>query len=155
MHLDAKYIAAKGLRHPPALVEPPCVSPEVRFTLGDVVRKLREAKGLTIRQFAKEAGVAVGALSNLENDGSNSEQRTIYRVAKALEVTVADLYAFAEPMALSAEQREWIKLLADLPSDRRDLVMQLAQRQRELARTTALHTEQAASPSKTGTRDGS
>lgn len=121
--------------------------------MGDVVRKLREAQGLTIRQFAEKAEIAVGALSLLENNSEKSEQRTVYRVAKALEVTVADLYAYADLISLSAADAEWLKLLHDLEPPRRNLVLESARRALEAQLQEKNAPSQAVTehPSATGT----
>lgn len=100
--------------------------------MGDVVRKLRDRRGWTQADLARAAGVNPGTVGALEKSGSTTDQRTLYRVARALEVSVADLYSYTEPITLSSLQREWLRLLRDLDPERRDLVLQVARRQQEI-----------------------
>jgi transcriptional regulator with XRE-family HTH domain len=125
------------------------------WTLGDVVRKLREARGWRQAEFARRAGIAHTAANRLENSSELSDQRTILRAAKALDLTVADLYALAET-SLTAQQREWLKLLAELNDSRRDVVMNLARMEMDHQLAEEIVQRQVASeaPSKaTGTTD--
>lgn len=78
----------------------------VRWTVGDVVRKLRSDRGLTQRQFAKKAGMAVTSANRLEQESDLSDQRTIRRAADALDVPVSLLYRYAEFTSLFAELNE-------------------------------------------------
>lgn len=78
----------------------------IRWTIGDVVRKLRADRGWTQRQFAEKAGMAVTAANRLEQSSDLSDQRTIRRAADALEVPVSLLYRYAEFTSLFAELNE-------------------------------------------------
>ena len=78
----------------------------IQWTIGDVVRKLRDQKGWKQADLAREAGLDVTVVSRLEKRSELSEQRTIYRVAKALGVSVADLHAYAEPVSMTALDRQ-------------------------------------------------
>lgn len=68
----------------------------LRWTIGDVVRKLRKERGWSQRQFAKAAGMAASAANRLEKTSDLSDQRTIKRAADALELSVSALYRIAE-----------------------------------------------------------
>ena len=138
-----------------ALVEP-CYVPTlcIRYTLGDAVRKLREARGWTIRQCAKEAGVAVGALSLLENHSDKSELRTIQKVARALGTDAPTLMLHAEPVFLTDAQKEWLSLLVDLDERQRQQLTMLARRLKDGQGIELAHeppTEATANPSKAKT----
>lgn len=78
----------------------------VRWTVGDVVRKLRADKGWRQRDFAEHAGMAVSAANRLEQNSDQSDQRTIIRAANALGVPVSLLYRYAEFTTLFAELNE-------------------------------------------------
>lgn len=130
-----------------ALVEPTYVPKlEIRFTLGDVVRKLRDLKGWKIRDAAKEAGVAVGAWGLLENDSDKSEMRTISRAAKALGTDVPTLMSHADPLFVSAEQRDLLTVFSELASARQQFVLTAARREREAQRRGESALDAAASP---------
>ena len=56
-------------------------------TLGEVVRELREARGLTQAQLAEKAQVALSLILTLEVGGqSNPSRQILYRLARALDV---------------------------------------------------------------------
>jgi transcriptional regulator with XRE-family HTH domain len=93
----------------------------VRFTLGDVVRKLRSARGLTLRALAEKARVDYTSAWRLENDSDRSERRTIERIAIALKTNEAELYAW----------RDWLTMLDDLNASRRESVLLFARRERD------------------------
>ena len=123
------------------------------WTIGDVVRKLRGRKGWTQVHLAEAAGVNKATVTLFEANPERADRRTILRVVKALGITEADLYAYAEPVSLSAEQREYLKLLEDLESPRRGIVLALARRELEVQRERSIeaHSIPVADPSKTGT----
>ena len=75
----------------------------VVWTLGDVVRKLRDQRGWTQADLGEQADVHQTVIGRLEKNSDKSERSTIERVARALEVSVADLYAYAEELSLAAE----------------------------------------------------
>ncbi|AJG98823.1 DNA-binding protein [Clostridium beijerinckii] len=56
---------------------------------------LREELGLTVREVAERANVAVGYVSTLENDKENKtnpSKDVMTRIAKALESTVTEIF---------------------------------------------------------------
>lgn len=71
-----------------------------RWTLGDVVRRLREDRGWTREQLAERAGVHRTALGRLERDSDKSDRKTIENVAIALEVKVSEMLDYVDRLAL-------------------------------------------------------
>ena len=64
------------------------------MTIGERVKRWREEKGISAAELARRAGISKGYLSELENDRVNSPRPSadvLYRLATALDVTVADL----------------------------------------------------------------
>ena len=62
--------------------------------IGARIKSIRLERGLTLPQLSEKAGVSIGLLSQLENadDASaNPNLQTLRKIAKALDVTVADL----------------------------------------------------------------
>lgn len=102
---------------------------EVRFTLGDVVRKLREKQQLTLRELAARADVNFTAVGRLENEPHRSEQRTIERVAAALGTSTLELFAAANVVALDSEQHELLSLFRQLDPKRREILLEVARRE--------------------------
>jgi len=65
-------------------------------TVGKYVRQLRRQHGFGIRQLAAAAKVDYSWLSKLERDKYDSpDPRSLYRVARALDIETADLYLAA------------------------------------------------------------
>ena len=59
---------------------------------GERVRLLRNEKGMTLPALAERADLSKGLLSKLENnEDSNPSLTTLYKIAEALGVTVADI----------------------------------------------------------------
>jgi transcriptional regulator with XRE-family HTH domain len=65
--------------------------------VGKEVRRLREAKGWSQAKLAVETGMAVSGISQIENDRRNPNSATLTKLAKALEVGVADLFPLEQP----------------------------------------------------------
>ena len=55
------------------------------------LRAIRERKGVSLRGLKKVSGVAVATLARIEAGGYDPRLSTLRRLAKALEVTVAEL----------------------------------------------------------------
>lgn len=71
-------------------------SPEPDPALGAAIRRLREERGLTRETLAFHAKVTTGSLARIELAQSTPGWDTVRRVAKALEVSLADLGAAVE-----------------------------------------------------------
>lgn len=61
--------------------------------MGDRIRRYRNDRNLNLSQLAAESGVSKGYLWNLENNATKRRPsaETLYAIAKALGVTIADL----------------------------------------------------------------
>ena len=55
------------------------------------LRAIRERKGVSLRGLRKVSGVAVATLARIEAGGYDPRLSTLRRLAKALQVTVAEL----------------------------------------------------------------
>lgn len=55
------------------------------------LRAIREGKGVSLRALKKASGVAVATLARIEAGGYDPRLSTLRRLAKALQVTVAEL----------------------------------------------------------------
>lgn len=60
--------------------------------LGENVKKIRMGKGITQTQLGKNIGVDKSFISNIENGKSNPTLSTITSLAKALEVSINELW---------------------------------------------------------------
>jgi transcriptional regulator with XRE-family HTH domain len=64
---------------------------------GKQVRKLREQKGLGMRQFALQADMEYSQLSKIERGVTNPTISTVYALAESLEVSHQELFDFKFP----------------------------------------------------------
>lgn len=64
--------------------------PEIK--LGENVRRLREARGLSLRAVAERSGFSASFLSQVENDQASPSIASMERVAGALGVTMAEFF---------------------------------------------------------------
>jgi transcriptional regulator with XRE-family HTH domain len=60
--------------------------------LGATIRRLRLAKGLTLRELADRSGVSVGMLSQLERDRANPSLRVLSQVRDGLGASISALF---------------------------------------------------------------
>ena len=63
------------------------------MSVGATIRKLRKAKGMTILELANQVGSDVGNVSRLERGVQGYSQDMLGKIAAALGVDVADLFA--------------------------------------------------------------
>ena len=70
-----------------------------------MVREIREAQGITQRGLAKRAGITQAALFRLESGETDPRLGTLRKLAKALNVTVADLIGEGRPARKRAGRR--------------------------------------------------
>ena len=75
------------------------------LALGTRIRTIRRARGRTLRQLADEAGVTESFLSQVEREVATPSIATVRRVARALDLTIAELFA-EEPTAGRVVRRE-------------------------------------------------
>jgi transcriptional regulator with XRE-family HTH domain len=64
---------------------------DMRALVGDNVRRIRQARGLTQEQFAERSGFSQQYLSTLERGRRNPSIVTIYELASALGVSHLEL----------------------------------------------------------------
>jgi len=93
----------------------------MREEVGRRIRDLRKARGLTQAQVAERAGLNVNYYAGTERAGANLTLDTLERVAKALEVPIADLFNFQseEPRDEGREVIERVRRIVEHgPADR-------------------------------------
>lgn len=71
--------------------------------LGESVRAERRLQGRTTRELARLAGLHASQISRLENGLADAKVSTVVRVARALQVTVAQLIEGTAPPPLEAD----------------------------------------------------
>ena len=67
-------------------------SDAISVDVGNTLREMREARGLSIRALARQSGLSANALSMIERGRSSPSVSTLYKVADALEIPITDLF---------------------------------------------------------------
>ncbi|MAW77983.1 MAG: hypothetical protein CMJ95_11445 [Planctomycetes bacterium] len=75
--------------------------------IGDVIRTLREGKGVTAKDLAERVGLSASQMSRLENGQRRVNSEVLARIARALEVTPSEFFddgdsSTVRPLARSA-----------------------------------------------------
>jgi transcriptional regulator with XRE-family HTH domain len=90
--------------------EEPALDPgrdaDVELELGPRLRSLRTARGLTLRELARRAGVTESFLSQAERGVANPSIASVQRIARGLGLSIADLFAEVEPAGLVVRATE-------------------------------------------------
>lgn len=73
-------------------------------TLGEAIRSLREAQGLTLRSLAEKVGVTPPFLSDLEHDRRKTDR--LDKFAQVLGVTLEELQKF--DTRVSPDLKDWL-----------------------------------------------
>ncbi|HZU19092.1 MAG TPA: helix-turn-helix transcriptional regulator [Candidatus Dormibacteraeota bacterium] len=61
-------------------------------TLGAILRRRRELRGRSLAEVAAGAGISTGYLSEVERGGKDVSTERLLRIARALEVSAAEVY---------------------------------------------------------------
>ena len=79
--------------------------------LGDKIKQIRKAKGLTLREVAQECGLSAGFLSQVERDGAVPSLASLRKLALALETSLYTLLAADDPTSpiISKSDRKTIR----------------------------------------------
>lgn len=71
---------------------------KLTYSLGDEIRHMRKAKGLTLSGLARKTGLSIGYLSQVERDISGLSIKALKQVSDAMGVQVARLFQEMEPV---------------------------------------------------------
>jgi transcriptional regulator with XRE-family HTH domain len=82
------------------------------YHVGKTVRRLREERGLNQAQLAVSVGTGPSAISQIENGKRSPNSETLVKLARALDVEVADLFPKAQaPFPFEDDQRRFLPLI--------------------------------------------
>lgn len=97
--------------------------------VGLIVRKKREAIGLSQNQLAKKANIAQASLNALEAKVNNPRVYTLYQLADALDCSVCELLgeAPADAAILTPRQQLLLDLFAQLNDAGKDFLITQAE----------------------------
>ncbi len=65
---------------------------QLHKVIGDTIRILRKDKDLTLKDMARRTGLSVSLLSQIERAESSASISSLYKIAKALNARVSDLF---------------------------------------------------------------
>lgn len=74
------------------------------MTVGEAIKCFRQSRSLTLAELANQANSHVGNLSRIEREFANPSLDLLYRLAEALEASVAELFQFAEGQHIEESQ---------------------------------------------------
>jgi transcriptional regulator with XRE-family HTH domain len=74
--------------------------------LGPRIRTLRQARRITLRQLAERAGVTESFLSQVEREVTSPSIASVQRIARALDLGIADLFADEVPLGRVVRRAE-------------------------------------------------
>jgi len=74
--------------------------------LGPRIRSLRHARHVTLRQLAEQAGVTESFLSQVEREVTSPSIASVQRIARALDLGIAELFADGEPQSRVVRRTE-------------------------------------------------
>ena len=73
---------------------------ELRLAFGMQVKKLRLAKGYSMRGFANEADIEYSQVVRIENGIISPTITTVYKIAETLNVSFKELFDFKYPTSV-------------------------------------------------------
>lgn len=85
------------------------------MTTAEKIRQARKAAGLTQKQLAKKLGITVGAISQCETGQRNPKITTLYKIARALNVSLPEVMGDDAPHGSPEEWKEIINFKSPLP----------------------------------------
>lgn len=94
--------------------------------LGSALKELRKNQGLTLAELAVRTDSHVGNLSRIERDAARPSLDLLYRLAKALSFSLADIFAVAEQSETDTGQIALNALFVSLLEQDRELLLEFA-----------------------------
>ncbi|MCK7548766.1 helix-turn-helix domain-containing protein [Marinobacter koreensis] len=99
------------------------------MSLGQALRRLRKQKGLTLAELADRTDSYVGNLSRIERNVAKPSLDLLYRVADALDSTMADIFSISEASGTQRDPRQVAlnTFFISLPEQDRELLVSFAE----------------------------
>jgi transcriptional regulator with XRE-family HTH domain len=89
-----------------ATTAPTTTSPANDLQLGPRIRALRQARSVTLRELAERAGVTESFLSQVERERTSPSIASVQRIARALDLTIAELFTEQAPRGRVVRREE-------------------------------------------------
>jgi len=106
---------------------------ELLTTIGSRLRGTRESLGLSQEAAAARAEINTSYLSQIERGRKAPSLDVLLRIAGAVNLSLAEVFADQESPALAVDAREVERLLADVPDERRPALLDLIRAATNLA----------------------
>lgn len=91
------------------------------MTLNEIIRRLRESKGLTQQNLADELGVDITTVNRWESEGASVKNGALQKVASVFKMSVSDIYAYQdnpklleEPIAVYKKAENRVTIMVEL-----------------------------------------
>ncbi|SRR5579883_2249674 len=97
------------------------------MNLGESIRQIRQAKGLSQGEMQKRTGILRSYLSRVENGHTVPSFATLQRLASAMDVTLADFFPQDHPLSTGGNPADYLQELRNYlpqlsPDQRRELL---------------------------------
>ena len=106
---------------------------ELLTTIGSRLRSARVALGLSQEEVAARAGLNTSYLSQIERGRKAPSLDVFVRLATAVNLTLAELFADREDSAPSLDMREVERLMEAVPAERRPALLDIIRAAIDLA----------------------
>ncbi len=94
--------------------------------IGERLRSIREAKGMTIYRLSQETGIAHNHISDLERGTRKPSVETLRRLAAPLGITLSELFSNGEEVSyLSEKEAQLIQSYRVLSDHQADIIFDL------------------------------
>lgn len=93
--------------------------------LGDRIRKLRRAKGLSQERLAELSGLHTNYIGQVERGEKNLTIETMQKIVEGLDITLEELFRFLDPMKRKDALGEIVGLLSERSVDDQEMVLAL------------------------------
>lgn len=87
---------------------------DVAAKLGERVRRLRKAKGLSQERLAELAGLHTNYVGQVERGEKNLTLDTLQKIVSGLDITLEELFRYVDPM----KKKDAIGLIVELLAER-------------------------------------
>ncbi len=94
-------------------------------TLGERIREIRLAKGMSQAELAEKANLSLPVISTIENAKSKTWLITFAKVAEALEVSADDILRLNTPSSSASFPAEITKLLEGCTADEAESIIRI------------------------------
>jgi len=91
------------------------------MTLNEIIRRIRDSKGLTQQNVADELKVDITTINRWESDGASVKNSALQKLAAVFKMSVSDIYAYQdhpqllkEPISAYKKSQKHISIMIEL-----------------------------------------